>query len=449
MEYYPLFLNIRGKWILILGGSGIALRKIRLIVAAGGIPCVVAPSIKEEIVELVEKHGGELRRRNFRPTDLDDAILVFNATGDETLGQQVYELACRVGKPINTVDNRPFCTFITPALVDREPLLIALSTGGQSPVIARRLRADLESRLPSRYGKLVRFMGSLRDEVKQRLPEAKRRSFYEALLDTKLPDLVYAGNIQAAQQLVEQLMRDMKQQVGEVWLAGAGPGAVDLLTLQTLRLMHRADILLHDRLVSKEILQLARRDADLVAVGKPGTTQDDINRLMIEHARQGKRVLRLKGGDPGIYGRLAEEIEVLTQAGIMFHLAPGVTAAVACAAYAGIPLTNRQLAHGVSFLTFSAPEFDTKLSSRLTALAQTGHTLVVYMGVEFLATGIKTLLAAGMRQDTPCVVVQSLGFAEQRQLSSSLVELPIKAAAAQIKSPAIIIIGQVTRKIAE
>ena len=434
---------------MIIGGGGVALRKIRLITAAGGIPCVVAPSIHEETDRLVRKHDGEVHRRDFCADDLKNVSLVFNATGDNELARDIYDLANKALVPVNTVDNQEFCTFITPAIIDREPLLVALSTGGRSPVIARRIRAELEARLPSDYGKLVHFMGSLRDEVKNSLAEERRRSFYENLLDSKLPSLVFAGKFAEAYEFARERMTGNERQDGEVWLAGAGPGAVGHLTLQTLQLMHNADIILHDRLVGEKILTLARRDADMVSVGKPGTTQQDINRMMIEHARQGKQVLRLKGGDPGIYGRLAEEIGALTKAGIVFHIVPGVTAALACAAYTGIPLTDRQLAHGVSFLTFAQPQFETNesmITARLKSLVHTGHTLVIYMGVESLPTGTDALLRAGMDKATPCIVVQSLGFAEQRQLRCELADLPTRATGASLRSPAVIIVGKVIKE---
>ena len=425
-----------------VGGGILALRKIRLITAAGAQPRVVAPQLRKEIAELVEQHQGQLHRRAFKQSDIKDVSLIFSATDDEKLNQHIYQLACSRDLPINTVDNQKLCTFITPALIDREPLLVAFSTAGQSPVMARRLRADMEARLPHNYGRLVRFMGSLRPQVKDSLTEDKRRRFYERLLDSELPHLVYGGQMEEAQQLVEKMLKRKNEKAGEVWLAGAGPGAADLLTLQTLRLMHHADVILYDRLVSDEIMQMARRDADKISVGKPNTGQEDINRKMIEYAQQGKQVLRLKGGDPGIYGRLAEEIAALTEAGIRFHIAPGVTAALACAAYGGVPLTDRESAHGVSFLNFSHLHRHSMMES-LNGLVQSGHTLVVYMGVENMEEGAKALLAARLAAKTPCLIVESVGFPHQRRLKTSLADLSHKARQAEIGSPAIIIIGTV------
>lgn len=441
MEYYPLFLNIRKKRILVVGGGVVALRKIRLIVTAGAKPCVVAPQIDSEIVELVKRYKGELHQRAFTSEDLDNVLLVFSATDNDELSQEIFQLACDRAIPINTVDNHNLCTFITPALIDREPLLIAFSTGGMAPIMARRLRADMEAKLPQKYGDLVRFMGSLRSQVKKELPEDKRRLFYERLLDSQLPHLVYEGLEDDARDLAQRMMKEEDKGYGEVWLAGAGPGAAELLTLQTLRLMHQADIIFYDRLVSDEIMAMARRDADRVAVGKPGTSQQEINRLMIEQARQGKQVLRLKGGDPAIYGRLTEEMTALREAGIPFHIAPGVTAALACAAYSGIPLTDRELAHGVSFLHFNNSSLEV-----FRGLVQSNHTLVVYMGMEKITDGVNLLLEAGLTADTPALIVQEVGFHNQRRLRSSLAELPQRAKQAKLSSPAVIIIGEVAAK---
>lgn len=423
------------------GGGMVALRKIRLITAAGASPCVVAPQIHSEVAELVKRHNGELHRHAFTATDLDNAALVFSATDDDEVNRQIFRLACERGIPVNTVDNQELCTFITPALIDREPLLIAFSTGGMAPVMARRLRAGMEARLPERYGRLVRFMGSLRPWVQKELMEAERRLFYERLLDSELPRLVYEGLEEQAKELARRMMTEQGKGAGEVWLAGAGPGAAELLTLQTLRLMHQADIIFYDRLVSDEIMAMARRDADRVAVGKPGTSQEKINRLMIGQARQGKQVLRLKGGDPAIYGRLSEEMAALRAAGICFHIAPGVTAALACAAYSGIPLTDRELAHGVSFLHFNDPS-----PKAFKGLVQSGHTLVIYMGMEKLANGVKMLLDAGLAEDTPALIVQEVGFHRQRRLKASLKNLPQQVQQAQLSSPSVIIIGEVVTR---
>jgi len=441
MEYYPLFLNIRKKRILVVGGGVVALRKIRLIVAAGAKPCVVAPQIHSEVIELVKCHQGEIYQRAFAAEDLDNVLLVFSATDNDELSQEIFQLACDRAIPINTVDNHNLCTFITPALIDREPLLIAFSTGGMAPVMARRLRADMEVQLPEKYGELVRFMGSLRSQVKKELAEDKRRLFYESLLDSQLPHFVYKGLEDEAKDLARRMMKEGGKGYGEVWLAGAGPGAAELLTLQTLRLMHQADIIFYDRLVNDEIMAMARRDADRVAVGKPGTSQEEINRLMIEQAKQGKQVLRLKGGDPAIYGRLSEEMAALKEAGISFHIAPGVTAALACAAYSGIPLTDRELAHGVSFLHFNNASLEV-----FKGLVQSNHTLVIYMGMEKIGDGVNILLDAGMAADTPALIVQEVGFHNQRRLKSSLAKLSQRAKQAGLSSPAVIIIGKVVTK---
>lgn len=456
MRYFPAFLDIRGQDILVVGGGTIAARKIKLIIAAGGIPRVVAPRIHAETEDLVQQAGGSLVRRVFEEGDLEGACLVFSATGNSRLSKRIYALARAKNIQINSVDHRDLCSFIMPALVDRDPLTIAFATGGNAPVIARRLRAEMEARLPSNYGEVVNFLASLRPRVKKNLPEAARRAFYESLLDSDAPNLILRGRKQAATRLVTQLLRRQQAtKLGEVWLAGAGPGGAELLTLQTLRLMHLADVILYDRLVSTDILQMARRDAELIAVGKPGKSQAAINRLLVNHAKKGRFVLRLKGGDPGIYGRLAEEMAYLNKASIPFHLAPGLTAALACAAYGGIPLTHRQLAHGLSFISLQSagskraaakPVLTQQTRRILGQYAQSDQTLVIYMGVELIAEGVDQLIQAGMPADMPALAVESVGFDNQRVTRAVLKRLPNVVKKRKVQPPTTFIIGKVCAK---
>ena len=453
MRYFPAFLDIRGKDVLVVGGGAIAARKIKLILAAGGLPRVVAPRIHADIATLVKQGGGSLALRAFEESDLDGVCLVFSATDNKRLSKRIYALATTKKLQINSVDSPTLCSFIMPALVDRDPLTIAFATGGGAPIVARRLRAEMEARLPTNYGELVNFLASLRPRVKKNLPEEARRAFYESLLDSAAPNLVLRGRAKEAAKLVSQLLKRRKAaKMGEVWLAGAGPGGAELLTLQTLRLMHLADVILYDRLVSADILRMARRDAEMIAVGKPGKSQAEINRLLVRHAKKGRFVLRLKGGDPGIYGRLAEEIEYLKKASVSFHLAPGLTAALACAAYGGIPLTHRQLARGVSFISLQSaapkragakPVLAPQTSKLLEQFAQSEQTIVIYMGVELIAEGVKELMNHGMASAMPALVVESVGFDNQRVTRSALNRLPAIVSKQKVQPPTTFIIGKV------
>ena len=454
MRYFPAFLDIRGKSVLIVGGGTIAGRKIKLVLAAGGIPKVIAPEIHTDIAVRVRDADGSLHRRKFRDEDLDGVFMVFSATSDKKLSRHIYHLASARQIPVNSVDNKEMCSFIVPALVDRDPLVVAFSSGGEAPVLARRLRANTEAELPSNYGNLAVFLGGLRARVTKALPEEQRREFYEKLLDSPVPHLVLEDRRKEASQMATRLLKKHSKKLsGEVWLAGAGPGGAELLTLKTLRLMHLADVILYDRLVSRDILEMARRDADMIPVGKPGMAQSEINRLLVAEARKGRTVLRLKGGDPGIYGRLTEETDALKKAGITFHIAPGLTAALACAAYGGIPLTDRRFAHGVSFITLQTAGAESKNKSEpmlseqtlqsLRALSGGEQTLVIYMGVELIELGIRELLKCGMPVSMPAMIVESVGFGDQRVIKCRLSRLPKLVREKKIKSPATFVIGHV------
>ena len=450
MDYFPLFLDIRGKRILVVGGGIIAFRKIKLILAAGGKPAVVAPDITPELQQLLDKEKLPVHQRKFVADDIKDATLIFVAVDDSQLQQEINSLASAHNIPVNVVDNQPLCSFITPAIVDRDPLLVAISSGGKSPVAARRLREDLEARLPTHHGKMAEFMSELRNAVKAKLPEERRRHFYEELWDSSAADLLHQGKKDKALQVAQQIM-DGLSTAGMVWLAGAGPGSADTLTLRTLRLMHSADIIMHDRLVSNEVLQMARRDATVVPVGKPDTTQLQINQMMVKFAKQGKKVLRLKGGDPAIFGRLAEEMEYLRSHAVTFHISPGLTAALDCAAYANVPLTSRTAACGVVFLSLQSMKSSTTNTHKLAPYivqilrdnARDDRTLVIYMGVENIALGVAELLDAGMDKQMPAIVIEKSGFPEQNILRTELKSLTQEMQLSHITSPAIIIIGRV------
>nr|MBO2511505.1 uroporphyrinogen-III C-methyltransferase [Gammaproteobacteria bacterium] len=342
MDFLPLFHNLKGRPVLLVGGGEVALRKARLLAGAGAALRVVAPEVHDELRGLAT----ETLRRGYQASDLDGVVLAVAATDDSALNAQVSTDAQARSIPVNVVDAPQLCTVIFPAIVDRSPLLVAVSSGGDAPVLARLIRARIETWIPAAYGQLAGLAKKFRGKVKQLLPDVQqRRVFWEEAFQGRVAESVFAGKPAEAERLLEeQLAGAAPRALGEVYLVGAGPGDPDLLTFRALRLMQQADVVLYDRLVAPAILDLCRRDAERLYVGKRraehSLPQEQINRKLVELARQGKRVLRLKGGDPFIFGRGGEEIEELAAHGIPFQVVPGITAASGCAAYAGIPLTH-------------------------------------------------------------------------------------------------------------
>src|SRR5471032_3412567 len=346
MEFLPLFHNLRGSRVLVVGGGEIALRKSRLLADAGALLRVVAPQIEDQLRELVLGSGGELILRGYQEPDLEGCTLIIAATDDEPLNAQVSSDAKRRCVPVNVVDAPALCSVIFPAIVDRSPLIIAVSSGGDAPVLARLIRAKLETWIPSTYGQLAGLAARFRNQVKGLFPAVQqRRAFWEEVFQGPIADRQLAGQgAEAERLLVEKINGAPPNAPGEVYLVGGGPGDPDLLTFRALRLMQQADVVVYDRLVSQPVLDLVRLDAERIYAGKARAShvlpQEDINHLLVRLAREGKRVVRLKGGDPFIFGRGGEEIATLMDEGIPFQIVPGITAAAGCASYAGIPLTH-------------------------------------------------------------------------------------------------------------
>ena len=450
MDYLPVFMDVRGQRCLLVGAGEVASRKAALLARTGAYLVVVAPLVRDEVRELVAKHQGEIHLRAFQHTDLDDVSLVVAATDNDAVNRQVSELARARRLPVNVVDQTELCSFIVPAIVDRSPVVIAISTGGSSPVLTRQIKENIEIMLPATYGRLASLLGSLRDRVKRDVTDfAKRTRFWEKLLSGPMPQMVLSGRDQDAMQLFEQTLTDVNQNIvqGEVYLVGAGPGDPDLLTLKALRLMYAADVVLYDRLVSPEIMKRVRPDADRIFVGKEAKNhpvpQEEINDLLVRLTREGKKVLRLKGGDPFIFGRGGEEIDRLAAAGLPFQVVPGVTAASGCAAYAGIPLTHRDYSQSVRFVTGhmknDQPDLDWPV------LAKEDQTLVIYMGLITLAVICEQLQAYGMSGAMPVGIVEQGTMPQQRVVTGTLQDIAGKVGAASIKAPAIIIIGKVVK----
>lgn len=449
MDFLPLFHNLRDRLVLVVGGGEIALRKARLLDEAGARLRVVAPLIDGELCALVERGAGELLLRGYDDSDLDGCVLVIAATDDEPLNARVSQAAGERNLPVNVVDAPALCSVIFPAIVDRSPLLVAVSSGGDAPVLTRLIRARLETLIPAAYGRLACLAQKFRGAVKQRFADVQqRRVFWEDVFQGSIAEQVLAGREAEAERLLaDKLAGSRARELGEVYLVGAGPGDPDLLTFRALRLMQQADVVLYDRLVAPAIIDMCRRDAERVYVGKRRSEhalpQEQINRQLVELAKQGKRVLRLKGGDPFIFGRGGEEIEELAAEGIPFQVVPGITAAAGCAAYAGIPLTHRDYAQSVRFVTGHLK--DNSCNLPWSDLVAPGQTLVFYMGLVGLPLICKELISHGRDAKTPAALVQQGTTRQQRVFTGTLADLPQLVSEHEVHAPTLVIVGEVVR----
>lgn len=446
MDFFPIFLNLKNSPCLVVGGGEVAFRKVSALLQAGAAVTVVSPELCAAFNELATiRHLPE----PFRVAHLHDATLVIAATDDATVNKEVSMEARKRKLPVNVVDNPELCTFIMPAILDRSPLVVAFSTGGAAPILARMLRAKLEALIPPGYGRLAAFAARFRQKVREHIRhDGNRRIFWENVLEGPVAEKVFSGNEQSAESmLLDKLQNSNHACAGEVFLVGAGSGAPDLLTFRALRLMQMADVVLYDNLVSKPVLEMTRRDAHRIFVGKIRSNhsmpQESINELMVRLARQGKRVLRLKGGDPFIFGRGGEEIETLSECKINFQVVPGITAASGVAAYAGIPLTHRDHAQSCIFVTGHLKDGSMDLDWEM--LARPNQTVVVYMGLHGLETICSKLIEHGSPESTPAAIVQQGTTCNQRVVTGTLVTLPDKAKAAKLKAPTLIIIGGVVQ----
>ncbi len=451
MDYLPIFMNLRDRRCLIVGGGEVAARKTDLLLEAGAAVQAVAPALGDGMQALAD--AGRIAYRNgmFRESDLDGAQLVIAASDDRAANARVAALADGRGVPVNVVDDPDLCRFIMPAIVDRSPVLAAVSTGGTSPVLARLMRGRLEALIPAEFGRLAALAGEFRTQVRARIGDASgRRKFWEQILGGPVAEMIYSGrDKEARQSLVKALdsYGNGGDGIGEVYLVGAGPGDPDMLTFRALRLMQQADVVVHDRLVSRRVLDLTRRDASRIYAGKKRAShalpQESINALLVRLARDGKRVLRLKGGDPFIFGRGGEEIETLAGEGIPFQVVPGITAAAGCAAYAGIPLTHRDHAQSCVFVTGHLQ--DGTVSLDWEHLIQPRQTIVVYMGLVGLPVICRELMGHGMAPDTPAALVEHGTTANQRVFTATVASLPETVSEADVHAPTLIIIGSVVR----
>ena len=450
MQNYPIFIDLKDQPSLIIGGGDVALRKIRLMISAGANITVVSPELSPD---LINEFGDQINhiKREFKDSDIGDYRLITAATDDPTVNIRVSELAQKVNIPVNVVDEPELCSFITPSIIDRSPVLIAISTGGGAPVLARMLRAKLEAFIPASYGNLAQAMQKYRDQVKSLFStETDRRRFWEKVTQGPIAEQFFSGRSDDAERALQNLINqstanDSDQSSGEVWLIGAGPGDPDLLTFRALRLMQQADVVLYDRLVSPDILNLARRDADRLYVGKKraehAVPQGEINQKLVDLAKSGKRVVRLKGGDPFIFGRGGEEIELLAESDVPFQIVPGITAASGCATYAGIPLTHRDHSQSCLFVTGHLKNGTVDLDWQ--RMATPNQTVVVYMGLIGLPTICQNLIKHGVPVDMPIALVQQGTTPNQKIITGTLKTMPTIIADQEVQAPTLIIIGTV------
>ena len=449
MDYLPLFHKLQGGRVLVVGGGEIALRKARLLADAGSVLRVVAPDVDGQLAALAREGGGEVLVRGYQAADLVGCRLVIAATDDPGLNAQVSADAQALSLPVNVVDAPALCTVIFPAIVDRSPLVIAVSSGGDAPVLARLIRAKLEAWIPAAYGELAGLAARFRHKVKALYPDVnQRRGFWETVFQGPIAERQLAGQGAEAERLLQAMVEGAPlQQGGEVYLVGAGPGDPDLLTFRALRLMQQADVVLYDCLVAPAIIEMCRRDAERVYVGKRradhSVPQDQINRLLVDLAKQGKRVLRLKGGDPFIFGRGGEEIEELAEHGIPFQVVPGITAASGCSAYGGIPLTHRDYAQSVRFVTGHLKDGTSNLPWN--DLVAPSQTLVFYMGLVGLPTICAELIRHGRAANTPAALVQQGTTRNQRVFTGTLADLPELVAQHEVHAPTLVIVGEVVQ----
>ncbi|KHN50486.1 siroheme synthase CysG [Pectobacterium fontis] len=451
MNYLPIFADLRQRPVLVVGGGEVATRKIDLLQRAGAEIKIVAQTLAEPLVAQHQAGQVDWLAQSFTPELLSGVFLVIAATDDAELNAMVFAEANRRHLLVNVVDDQPKCSFIFPSIVDRSPLVVAISSGGQAPVLARLLREKLESLLPASLGTMANIAGSWRDRIKTRLHSmSARRRFWERLFVGRFASLVSAGQLaQAEDELQQQLTLQQEEQQqpaatrGEVALVGAGPGDAGLLTLRGLQVMQQADVVLYDHLVSADVLDLVRRDAERICVGKRASAhslpQDEINQLLVTLAQEGKRVVRLKGGDPFIFGRGGEELQAVAQAGISFQVVPGVTAAAGVTAYAGIPLTHRDYAQSVTFITgHCRPDGD---ALDWSTLARERQTLAIYMGTMKAAEIAQQLIAHGRSSQTPVAVISRGTRHDQLVQIGTLQEL--EHLARHAPTPALLVIGEV------
>lgn len=455
MQSLPVFMKLSGRRCVVIGGGDVALRKVQTLLKAGAYVDCYALDFCDGLKTLHASQKIQCTEEGFQEIQLDDACLVISATDDECINQAVSHAAKFRNIPVNVVDAPHLCTFTMASIVDRSPIVIAISSEGNAPVLARYIRTKIETMLPATYGRIATIAGEFREKVKAKFSTIEaRRYFWENMLQGPLVERVLSGQEDAARALLQKTLddADAASNRGEVFLVGAGPGDPDLLTFRALRLMQGCDVCVYDKLVSPEVMELVRRDAELIYVGKARSQhtlpQEEINELLAKLALQGKRVLRLKGGDPFIFGRGGEEIETLMQHGVPFQVVPGITAANGVSSYAGIPLTHRDYSQSCLFITGhlkAAANGEFVLDLDWQAMARPRQTLVIYMGLVGMQQICEQLILHGVPSDMPAAVVQQGTTQYQKVVTATLQDLYEKVQAAQIKAPCLTIVGEVVK----
>ncbi|KMV72356.1 sirohydrochlorin ferrochelatase [bacteria symbiont BFo2 of Frankliniella occidentalis] len=444
MDYLPLFAELKNRPVLVIGGGEIASRKIDLLLRANAIVHIAARELSEEVSALVNDKKVLWIAKEYQASYIDQVFFVIAATDDSVLNERVYQDAQSKFKLVNVVDDQARCSFIFPSIVDRSPIIVAISSAGTAPVLARSLREKIETLLPARLGDAAQLAGQWRDRVKQHFHRmADRRRFWERLFNGEYLHHATAGNLPQAEKLLAESLDDPISARGEIYLVGGGPGDPGLLTLRGLQVMQLADVVLYDHLVSEEVLDLVRRDAERICVGKRAgahsVPQEETNQLLVTLALQGKKVVRLKGGDPFIFGRGGEELEAAVAANIPFQVVPGITAAAGATAYAGIPLTHRDYAQSAVFITGHCRKDGREPD--WASLALSDQTLAIYMGTVKAAEISRRLIEHGRAAETPVAVIGRGTRQNQQVLTGRLDQLADLAAAAP--TPALVVIGEV------
>ena len=450
MNHFPVFLDLKNRHCLVVGGGSVATRKVNNLLNANANIVVISPHCSDDLRHLAESKKIQILQRNYESSDIMRAFLVVAATDDPKVNAAIAKDCDVANIMVNVADNPELCSFIFPSVLDRSPVTIAISTGGASPVLARQLRMKLETMIPPACGRLAAITEEYREKVKAHFPkQEQRKKFWENALKGAFSELVYAGQDDSARALLDDALDKQQDEnpVGEVYLVGAGPGDPDLLTLKAIRLMQQADVMVYDRLVSKPILDMANKNAERLYVGKEkdnhAVPQDKINDLLVKLAQQGKRVLRLKGGDPFIFGRGGEEIETLAENNIPFQVVPAITAASGCSSYAGIPLTHRDYAQSVTFATGHLKDGSINLNWQ--QLTQKNHTIVFYMGLTGISVISEQLQAHGLSGDTPAALVEQGTTRNQRVHIGTVASLPQLVIDSKVRAPTLTIIGEVVK----
>ncbi|NBN64566.1 uroporphyrinogen-III C-methyltransferase [Microvirga tunisiensis] len=445
LDVFPAFHKVADRRVVVVGHGGEAAAKVRLLGETNALIEVVSAEIEPELAEVIAAVGAHHIAEDFRPRHLNGAALVFSAREDERLDRAVVEAARILGVPANAVDKPELCDFYTGALVNRAPIAVAITSTGVGPVLARHIRARIEGLLPRSTGDLARLAESLRETAARVLTDgATRRRFWAKFFSGPVATNFYAGRPDVARVEAQRLLNAAQDESGFVWLVGAGPGAEDLLTLRAQRLLQEADVIVHDALVPDAVVAMGRRDAQRISVGKRkgahSVPQDQINTVLVELAQEGHKVVRLKAGDPLVFGRAGEEMDALRAAGIGFEVVPGVTAAFAAAASAQIPLTLRGVASTLVFAT--GHNADSETLPDWAGLALKGATVAVYMGRTVAAAVSQRLIEAGLAATTPVAIIENAAHPEERQFAGTLADLPALGERTDISGATLIVIGE-------